>query len=200
MGDPILVGQKDFLYTYQTRISKSEHVEGDPLFDCAIYTKSNSFDKCVQKEIKELFTKELGCQPPYLSENFNNKCNKMFNVSVNRSDEIFSLFLNLFFKDVKFKCKTPCTKIKYTTRSLTLPYSSKALDIKFDKTVDITRARFSIDGPTFLTKSGGFIGVGRTLLWILASLLCAAQVTKTTFLQLPGDFLQLPGDVFIIAR
>ena len=58
-GDPILVGQKEFLYTYQTRISKSEHVEGDPLFDCAIYTKSNSFDKCVQKELKELFTKEL---------------------------------------------------------------------------------------------------------------------------------------------
>ena len=165
-----------------------------------MYTKPNSFDNCIKRELKKLFTKELGCQPPYLSENFNNKCNKMFNVSVNRSEEIFSLFLNLFFKDVKFKCKTPCTKIKYTTRSLTLPYSSKALDIKFDKTVDITRARFSIDGPAFLTKSGGFIGVGRTLLWILASLLGAAQMTKTTFLQLPGDFLQLPGDVFIIAR
>ena len=113
-----------------------------------------------------------------------------------------------FFKDVKFKCKTPRTKIKYTTRSLTLPYSSKALDIKFDKTVDITRARFSIDGPTFLTKSGGFIGVGRTLLWVLASLLGTAQVTKTTILQLPGDFCynrqlifsQLPGDAFTIAR
>ena len=44
--------------THQTRISKSGHVEGDPLFDCAIYTKSNSFDKCVQKELKELFTFE----------------------------------------------------------------------------------------------------------------------------------------------
>ena len=128
---------------------------------------------------------------------------------VNRSDKIFSSFLNLFFKDVKFKCKTPCTKIKYTTRSLTLPYSSKAsVDIKFDKIVDITRARFRIDGPPFLTKSGGFIGVGRTLLWILASLLGTAQVTKNTILQLPGDFCyncqmifsQLPGDVFTIAR
>ena len=177
MGDPILVGQKDFLHTYQTRISTSEHVEGDPHFECAIYTKSNSFEKCIQKELKKLFTKELGCQPPYMSDNFNNKCNKIFNVSVNRSDEIFSLFLNLFFKDVKFKCKTPCTKIKYTTRSLTLPYSSKALDIKFDKTVDIT----ALMAPYFLTKSGGFIGVGRTLLWILASLLGAAQVRKLHF-------------------
>ena len=62
-------------------------------------------------------------------------------------------------------------------------------------------ARFSIDGPTFLTKSGGFIGVGRTLLWILASLLGAPQVTKTTVLQLPGDFfLQLPDDFFTITR
>ena len=59
MGDPILVCQKDFLYTYQTRLSISEHVEGDPHFECAIYTKSNSFDKSIQKELKELFTKEL---------------------------------------------------------------------------------------------------------------------------------------------
>ena len=44
--------------------------------------------------------------------------------------------------------------------------------------MDITRSRFSIDGPTFLTKLGGLIGVGRTLLWILVSLLGTAQVVK----------------------
>ena len=78
---------------------------------------------------------------------------------------------------MKFSCKPPCTKSKYTTRFLAVvPYDVRGLDIVFDNTVDITRARFSIDGYTFLTKSGGFIGVGRTLLWILVGLLGTAQV------------------------
>ena len=177
VGDTIYVGLEQSVYTWQARISRSEHVEGDPLFDCAVYTKHSSYDKCIRKELEEVFIEELGCLPPLLSENLTRMCNRKFNVSLIKSNNISSLFQHLFLRDMKFSCKTPCTKSKYTTRFLAeAPHDFRGLDIVFDNTVDITRARFSIDEYTFLTKSGGFIGVGRTLLWILVSLLGTAQV------------------------
>ena len=174
MGYSIWVGHEPSIYTYRTRLSKSEHIEGDPLFECAVYTKNNSYDMCIREELEEVLAKELGCQPPYLSNNPNNLCDKKFNASNDRSLEIASLFWEA---RNQLRCKTPCTKNKYTTyHQWVTPYSFRALDITFDKKVDISRSRFIIDGPTFLTKSGGFIGVGRTLLWILVSLLGTAQV------------------------
>ena len=52
------------------------------------------------------------------------------------------------------------------------------LSIVFDQKIAVSHSRFSINGQTFLTKVGGFIGVGRTSLWILISLLGAPQVTS----------------------
>ena len=162
---------------FQTRISKSVHVDDDPLFDCDVYTEENSYDKCIRQDIKALFAKELGCQPPYLSENKDDMCNKKFNVSESRSIEIFSLFWHLLFKDMKYTCKSPCTKTTYTTRDRGAdPYPFKTLDITFDQTVDLTHSKFSIDSYTFLTKLGGFIGIGRSALWLFVSLLGIVQV------------------------
>ena len=49
MGDPIIVRSGPYWYTFQTKISKSEHVQGDPLFDC------DSYDKCIRKDLERLF-------------------------------------------------------------------------------------------------------------------------------------------------
>ena len=104
-------------------------------------------------------------------------CNKNFNVSESRSIEIFSLFWHLLFKDMKYTCKSPCTKTTYTTRDRGAdPYPFKTLDITFDQTVDLTHSKFSIDSYTFLTKLGGFIGIGRSSLWLFVSLLGVVQV------------------------
>ena len=179
MGDPIVVQSGPNWYSYQTKISKSEHVQGDPLFDCALYNKHDSYDKCIRKDLERLFEKELGCQPPYLSENISTICDKKFNVSENRSSEIFNIFLNLYYADKKFRCKPPCTKLKYTTRDKGVwPDQALAFDITFDKTIETTLSRFNIDWKTLLTKLGGFIGIGRSFLWVLVSLLGTAQVIK----------------------
>ena len=53
-----------------------------------------------------------------------------------------------------------------------------SLNIVFDQKIAVARSRFSINEQTFLTKVGGFIGVGRTSLWILVSLLGASQVVS----------------------
>ena len=53
--------------------------------------------------------------------------------------------------------------------------------LKFDRTVYITKSGLSIDGLTLLTQAGGYIGFGRTVLWILVSLIGAAQVPSVKF-------------------
>ena len=37
----------------KTQITRSVHVEGDPLLDCAVYTENSSYSKCAQKELFE---------------------------------------------------------------------------------------------------------------------------------------------------
>ena len=51
-----------------------------------------------------------------------------------------------------------------------------ALVIVFDKKIEIVRSTFKIDEQTFLTRLGGSVSSGRTVLWILVSLIGAFQV------------------------
>ena len=87
--------------------------------------------------------------------------------------------------------KTGSTKNTYKTRYLATSPSDGNTEIflRFDRTVYITKSGFSIDGTTLLTKAGGYVGFGRTLLWILMSLLGAAQVLLLPSVKLKSDFL-----------
>ena len=56
-----------------------------------------------------------------------------------------------------------------------------ALIIVFDRTAEVTHTRFSINEQTLLTKLGGAVSSGRTLLWILVSILGGIQVILHSF-------------------
>ena len=91
------------------------------------------------------------------------------------------LLRRLYGHDYKFKCKTPCQTNKYSTRlyDKSILHSSSpvtSLSIIFDKTVEIVHTKFSIGIDTLLTGFGGSVSSGRTLLWILVSLLGLSQV------------------------
>ena len=65
------------------------------------------------------------------------------------------------------------------------------LDLVFDKTLKVGHSAFSIDGQTFLTRLGGSVSSGRTLLWILVSLLGVSQVKfSIQFLQFSVKVIQ----------
>lgn len=195
LGDQIGTGLELESSTYRTKISRSEHVTGDPLFNCAVYTRENSYEDCIRKSQKDLFQRHIGCQPPLFADNQGDMGNQKFNVSYEEHTywEINTMFEHLLIKDLKTGCKIPCTKSKYTTRlSSVVPYSSTQIFIVFDETVDVTRSRFSINANTFLTKLGGLIGVGRTLLWVLISLLAICKVTKSDMFDIFSDI-----DIFI---
>ena len=87
---------------------------------------------------------------------------------------------SLYTHDYKFKCKTPCQRNRYSTRlydkSNLRSINVTSLNIVFDKTVDVVHTKFSADTETLLTGFGGSVSSGRTLLWILVSLLGLSQV------------------------
>ena len=185
-GRPIELRPEIEHHVYKIKISRSQHVQGDPRLDCGVYTLKNSYYDCIQKEIHELFSNEIGCQPPLYTPNLADMCNRRFNFSASKELEVFKLFLYMIFHDWKSKCKRPCTENRYTSRlQQKRTYTYRELHIIFDQTVDVTHSKFSLDEQTLLTKLGGSVSLGRTLLWIIASILGGTQVK--TFL----DFFQL---------
>ena len=102
--------------TYKIKITRSEHVQDDPLLKCEVYQHTNySYDDCARNELLDSFHQLLGCTPPLLEKDPSRICNQRFNISMAGSD-IRKLFLQMYQHDMKFKCKTPCTKDKYTAK------------------------------------------------------------------------------------
>ena len=169
--------------TYKTKISRSKHVEGDPVFECTEYTSDNSYNDCIQNEVLDHFHELLGCQPPLLGKDSKSMCNERFNVSKAKERQIHEMFEYLFQHNVKFKCKAPCTTNKYTTSLLHTisQHEDMVIKVVFDRTLEVTRSTFSINSQTFLTSLGGSVSSGRTLLWILVTLLGASQVISKHF-------------------
>ena len=138
---------------------------------------NNSYNDCIQNELLGSFHDILGCQPPLLGKDLDKMCNQRFNLSKAKEKKLVTLFMPLHHHDLKFKCKTPCKTNKYTKTLLyAVPYKEPLLVLVFDKTIEVARSTFSINSQTLLTRLGGSVSSGRTLLWILLTLLGASQV------------------------
>ena len=192
-GDEVRLRIKDVkseAKSIKTKISKFVHVEGDPLLDCAEYTENASYSKCAYKELLKDLREELGCDPPFLNTEPENMCNQTFNFSDAKDTKIRALFKPVYFHNREFRCKTPCTKTVFSSKFLStssIEASTIALYVVFDKMMDVTHSAFAIDGQTLLVRLGGSVSTGRTLLWILVSILAVSQVSLKKKKQ---DFIQ----------
>ena len=172
--------------TFKTKISRSKHVQGNPHLKCTEYTLERSYNNCTNEELIGQYIDILGCIPPVLGNVFSTTpkiiCNQtMFNISKEKVSKVEKLWITIFNHNLKFTCETPCTTTKYTTRLLqSVPHAFSAMHVVFDKTVDITHSTFSISEQTLLTRLGGSVSSGRTLLWILVSLLGTTKVVNDT--------------------
>ena len=167
--------------TYSTKISSSLHVEDDPLLECKGYNKEQSYNDCYQQQLGATFKKELGCVPPLLAKNSQNICDRVFNQSQDKSDKIKHLFWNtLNHYDPGPGCPSPCQQTSFSTHlQYKLPWSSQPeppLWFIFDPVVSVTRSSFAISGQTLVTRLGGSVSSGRTLLWIWGFLMSAASL------------------------
>ena len=182
IGDPIKfqIRKPSSTISFRTKISRFKHVQEDPLLQCAVYTTDNSYNDCIQEELLGLIEEEIGCHPPLLAKDEKRMCNKRFNVSSDQNKRITKLLMLLYTHDRTFNCRTPCTTNVYNTKyaqTMPSPISNITfLILMFEKTLEVEHSTFSINGQTFLTRLGGSVSSGRTLLWILVSLLGASQV------------------------
>ena len=160
-------------YIYKIKISRSYHVPGDSNQDCTEYSRNQTYNDCVQNEIGNVFLQAIGCVPPLLAKNTDAMCNRVFNLTEKEGKIISHLLYRIY--SVGFKsdsCKTPCTTTMFTSELVTrAPSSLDVLILAFDPVVSVTRTSFSISPQTLVTRLGGSVSSGRTLLWALAALM-----------------------------
>ena len=188
-GSPIRMGIKvnnsppssHYKLIYKIKISRSYHVPGDSHQDCTEYRRNQTYNDCVQDEISNVFLQAIGCVPPLLAKNTSDMCDKVFNLTENKGKRISHLLYGIYsvgFKSVR--CKTPCITTIFTSELVTrAPSSVDVFILAFDPVVSVTRTSFSISPQTLLTRLGGSVSSGRTLLWALAALVAVlAGISK----------------------
>ena len=42
-------------WLFAVKVSRSHHVQGDPLFDCTDFTEEESYGDCAREELSEMF-------------------------------------------------------------------------------------------------------------------------------------------------
>ena len=161
-----------YKYVYKIKLSQSYHVLDDPHFDCTEYNRNFTYNDCVQDEMESMFEQLLGCVPPLLAKNSMNMCNRVFNLTSEEGTYISHLLYRIYSVGfTNHSCKTPCTRTTYTTELVSkTPASLDFILLAFDPTVSVTRTSFSIGPQTLVTRLGGSVSSGRTLLWGLAAL------------------------------
>ena len=159
-GDHIEIPITGLFWNFFVRVSRSHHVQEDPLFECKEYDKDHSYGECVQNELKALFKKELNCTPPLLAQQGDPVCNTRFNVTREEGLNIRNLFDNNYFHFEPSVCKRPCIRTTYSVQkreNWKPELRFLLLQISFDSVVEVTRSKFSTNLMTVLVSVGGSV-------------------------------------------
>ena len=168
---------------FKTRISKFDHVEGDPNYKCKTYTEKKPYNDCIEKELMTKFHSLLGCHPPLISQNRHKICDKTFNLTLQEESviQIGNLIENMVNAFDSSSCTKPCTEYNFETKMLyaqTMDQKENMIKIVFDQTVELTKTSFLMGIPSLLTGIGGAISFGRTLLWIIVLIIGALKIVQ----------------------
>ena len=186
-GDPVTIPLKStdhkatsYNTNFKTKVYSSYHVEDDPLFECKLYSKIYSYNDCIREELSELFQTEFGCLPPLYGGDNKTVCNHVFNFTPAKDYSIKRMFWNIADYYKPKSCKPPCTKTSYASQFTykTPTMGTPSLWLAFDPMVSVTRSSFSLSGHTLVTRLGGSVSSGRTLLWACLSLLTAINMLR----------------------
>ena len=161
-GDQIkvLLDKKSSWYHFIIRVSRSYHVEGDPLFDCKEYSQEDTFGDCVHQEMKGIFEEKLNCTPPGLLKRSEEMCNVSFDKTKEESAEITQLFWNHYYNFESSSCRAPCSQTTYDVRlNSVADYDKLGVKLTFEPIVHVTRSVFSYSMVDFLTSLGGSVSI-----------------------------------------
>ena len=97
MTDPIKVSINDpAIYSYLVKLSQTQHVEGDPHFDCKDYSLFNTYGQCIREELERRFNDILNCTPPWLPSNY--ICSEEMKLGEKETKILDELFLPYQYK------------------------------------------------------------------------------------------------------
>ena len=174
-GDDIAIEPgryKEKQFTIKTKISIN--LEKDPNFNCKVYENGTSFESCIGEDVVQNIRNEINCTPPWMALDYEEDiCQGSLNIYKPQFEKMATLVQNLFNRDSS-SCQTPCSSVTYRShldyyfsQSMKNTGDKNILMIRFEESAVVYRARFSIGVDTLLTRIGGYIGGGRTLLWIV---------------------------------
>ena len=97
-----------------------------------------------------------------------------------KAKKLRKLFKHVYYHDGMFGCMPPCLTNVYSTRFVHKVEKARikptTVVITFDETVQVFRSTFSVDDQTLLTRLGGAVASGRTLLWMFLTVIGLGQV------------------------
>ena len=170
-GDPVKFSQNELTkspqtFLYNTKILRSHHTKGDPLWDCTDYSKTNTYDSCVKREVAAMFEETLGCVPPWYTGYKTKTCDRIFNLTELEDQHLKAIFRKVYPKFQPQACKKPCTETVFDSQFLVMsPSQDPVIQLTFEPVVSVTRSSFSISPQTLVGRLGGSVSSGRTLLW-----------------------------------
>ena len=127
--------------------------------------KENTYENCVQNELKSIFEEQLNCTPPLIARKTDQVCDERFHVSRHMSNKLYAMFLNNYQDFEPVHCKKPCTQTKYEIEKIAGLTEEDYLVIKltFKPFVYVTRSTYSISVIDTITSLGGSVSNYKTL-------------------------------------
>ena len=146
-GDPIQMRldlQTLVHISYETKITRSHHIPGDPLLDCTEYAEDKTYNDCILNELHGFFEEKIGCHPPLLAKESTMMCNRKFNLSREEDEEVKKKFRQIYFHSLPSECKSPCTRNIFTSKMThRIPDSDSAIFITFHPSIEVFHSRQS---------------------------------------------------------
>ena len=170
MGDKI-VSDRHNTIIYKVQIKEDEKIQDDPKYPCIDYKIRGEYAKCLENEILKQNLEFLNCTPPWMTSNESIWCKGKYEFKVDYELFEYRLFLGLISvsEASSGKCLVPCKLKRYWSKEIGVQkgLKNRGIMIWFEKEVEITATALTIDAQTLISSIGGFIGIGKNLLWIM---------------------------------
>ena len=146
---------------------------------CAAHPKYSK-DKCANKEVNKKSIEDFGCTSPYGSNK--TKICEDPDIGLN----VTKLYEYTIEKH-NYKCLNPCSFFSIKATMTKKPYekqgSKSYIQIVFKETIKVTTGYYLFNGLTLFAQIGGFIGLGRTIVWAYGKAVTFVAQSKLIFLK-----------------
>ena len=169
MGDKI-VSDRHNTIIYKVQIMEENKLLDDPKYQCIDYKIEGQYAKCLENEIVRQNFHFLNCTPPWMTGNEDSWCSGEYDFNMISNIFDYRLFLGLIsVSEVNSgNCLVPCNMKRYLAKEVGVQRANKrAIIIWFQSEVEITQSVLTITAKTLISSIGGFIGIGKNLLWIM---------------------------------